>query len=57
MPRAAKLYNDAVPMFGIVSCAILALSLTPWVIATGTGVLLVGMAVRALLLWGTARPA
>jgi APA family basic amino acid/polyamine antiporter len=49
MPRAAKLYHDAVPVIGFASCAILALSLTPSVILVGLLVLAAGFAFRVLL--------
>lgn len=49
MPKAAKLYPDLVPRVGIVSCAVLAISLTPAVILTGLGVLAAGFALRLLL--------
>ncbi|MGE4054448.1 MAG: APC family permease [Vicinamibacterales bacterium] len=55
MPRAAKLYSDAVPMVGLVGCATLALSLTPSIIAMGAGVLLAGVAVRTLLVRNATR--
>ncbi|HUG97805.1 MAG TPA: amino acid permease [Gammaproteobacteria bacterium] len=49
MPREAKLYADAVPAVGLVCCTVLAMSLTPSVVLTGTAVLVVGLAVRAVL--------
>jgi APA family basic amino acid/polyamine antiporter len=49
MPRAAKLYHDAVPVIGLGSCAILALSLTPSVILVGLSLLAVGFAFRMVL--------
>jgi APA family basic amino acid/polyamine antiporter len=49
MPRTAKLYHDAVPVIGLGSCAILALSLTPSVILLGLLVLAVGFAFRTVL--------
>jgi basic amino acid/polyamine antiporter, APA family len=49
MPREAKLYPDAVPAFGLLSCTILALSLATPVIVTGSTVLAAGCGLRALL--------
>jgi APA family basic amino acid/polyamine antiporter len=49
MPRAARLYHDAVPVIGLGSCAILALSLTPSVIMIGLFVLAAGFAFRMVL--------
>lgn len=46
MPRAARLYPDAVPVAGLTACSLLALSLAPRTIAVGTAVLAVGFAVR-----------
>ncbi|HSJ32237.1 MAG TPA: amino acid permease [Longimicrobiales bacterium] len=46
MPPAAKLYSDAIPVIGLVSCALLALSLTPPVIAIGTALLAGGLIAR-----------
>lgn len=46
MPRAGKLYPDAVPRLGLASCAVLALSLSPPVIATGLALLAAGFALR-----------
>jgi APA family basic amino acid/polyamine antiporter len=48
MPRGAKLYPDAVPAVGLVSCAALAVSLAPSVMLTGMGILAVGLALRWL---------
>lgn len=52
MPRAAKLYTDAVPMLGLASCALLALSLAPGVMATGAAVLAAGFVVRRIVRGG-----
>lgn len=49
MPRAAKLYHDAIPLLGLASCTLLATSLTPSVIFAGTAVLAVGMGGRWLV--------
>jgi APA family basic amino acid/polyamine antiporter len=49
MPRKAKLYSDAVPLVGLVACAVLAVSLNWRVIATGTCVLAAGFVIRSLL--------
>ncbi|HEV3050031.1 MAG TPA: amino acid permease [Longimicrobium sp.] len=48
MPREAKLYPDAIPAVGLVSCAALAVSLAPSVMLTGVGILAVGLALRWL---------
>ena len=48
MDRRDRLYPDAVPVLGLVSCAALALSLAPQVILVGMAVLAVGLALRAL---------
>ena len=48
MPRRAKLYSDAVPLVGLVSCACLALSLRRPVVITGIAVLAAGFALRSL---------
>lgn len=52
MPRAAKLYTDVVPMLGLASCALLALSLAPGVMATGAAVLAAGFVVRRIVRGG-----
>lgn len=52
MPRPAKLYPDAVPAIGLASCALLAASLAPWVMATGAAVLAAGFAVRRIVRGG-----
>ena len=49
MPREAKLYPDAIPVFGIFACATLAASLPVATIITGVGLLGVGVAFRLLL--------
>jgi APA family basic amino acid/polyamine antiporter len=46
MPRRVKLYSDAVPLVGLVSCASLALSLRFPVVMTGIAVLSAGFAFR-----------
>jgi APA family basic amino acid/polyamine antiporter len=46
MPPRAKLYPDLVPRVGLVTCTLLALSLTPATMAAGVGVLAAGFAVR-----------
>lgn len=48
MPREDKLYPDAVPLLGLVSCVVLALSLAPRVILTGMVVLAAGLLLRRL---------
>jgi APA family basic amino acid/polyamine antiporter len=52
MPRAAKLYGNAVPIVGLVSCTVLALSLTLPVVLAGVGVLAAGFVTRAALTRG-----
>jgi basic amino acid/polyamine antiporter, APA family len=47
MPRSAKLFPDAVPLVGLVACAVLAVSLRPGTILIGLVVLAVGFALRA----------
>jgi basic amino acid/polyamine antiporter, APA family len=47
MPREAKRYSDAVPIVGLTSCTLLALSLAPPVILTGLALLAAGFVVRA----------
>ncbi len=46
MPRRAKLFPDAVPIFGALACAVLALSLSSTTILTGLAVLAAGVAGR-----------
>jgi APA family basic amino acid/polyamine antiporter len=48
MPRHAKLYSDAVPLVGLVSCATLALSLALPVVMTGMGALAAGLVLRLI---------
>ena len=48
MPRRAKLYSDAVPVVGLVSCVCLALSLNLSVVITGIVILAAGLALRSL---------
>jgi basic amino acid/polyamine antiporter, APA family len=52
MPRRAKRYNDAVPLVGLASCTLLAMSLTPPVIFTGSAILIAGFGLRAVLTRG-----
>lgn len=47
MPTRAKLYPDAVPAFGAVTCVLLACSLAPGTIVTGLLVLATGFVARA----------
>jgi basic amino acid/polyamine antiporter, APA family len=49
MPRDLKLYHDAVAAVGLISCVVLALSLTLPVVLTGLGVLASGFLLRAVL--------
>lgn len=46
MPRAQKLFPDAVPLFGLLACTVLAFSLSLATVLTGVGILMVGFAVR-----------
>lgn len=46
MPREAKLYADAIPIVGLISCAVLALSLAPSVVVAGLAVLVIGLLLR-----------
>jgi APA family basic amino acid/polyamine antiporter len=46
MPMDDKLYSDAVPIVGALTCAVLALSLSPATIATGLATLAAGVAFR-----------
>jgi APA family basic amino acid/polyamine antiporter len=48
MPRAAKLYPDGVAVVGLLSCALLALSLSARAIGTGLALLVAGLAWRVL---------
>jgi basic amino acid/polyamine antiporter, APA family len=47
MPREAKLYPDAVPLLGLVACAVLAVSLALPVVLAGLALLAAGLALRA----------
>jgi APA family basic amino acid/polyamine antiporter len=47
MPAAAKLYPDAIPWVGLVTCTVLAFSLDFRVVSIGVGCLAVGVAGRA----------
>lgn len=49
MPRAAKLYPDAVPVVGLAACSLLAVSLTAPVVLTGLAVLAAGVLLRLLV--------
>lgn len=49
MPREAKLYGDFVPLFGLLACTVLALSLDPRAILTGVVILGAGLLVRTTL--------
>ncbi len=51
MPAETKLYNDAVPLVGLITCALLAFSLSTTTIATGLGALAVGFAARLAVRW------
>jgi APA family basic amino acid/polyamine antiporter len=46
MPRAQKLFHDAVPLFGLLACTVLAFSLSLATVLTGVAILAVGFAVR-----------
>jgi APA family basic amino acid/polyamine antiporter len=49
MPREGKLYSDAVPIVGLISCAGLAMSLALPVVGAGASVLIAGFAIRQLV--------
>jgi basic amino acid/polyamine antiporter, APA family len=49
MPAERKLVPDLVPFVGLGACTVLALSLSPRVILSGTALLIVGLALRRLL--------
>lgn len=49
MPTEAKLYHNAIPVVGFMSCTLLALSLTPSVILAGLAILAFGLAARAIV--------
>lgn len=49
MPRRARLYPDVVPIVGLVTCTLLAVSLRPSTIVTGLVVLAVGFVARWLV--------
>jgi APA family basic amino acid/polyamine antiporter len=49
MPRALKLYPDAVPVVGLVACLGLAASLAPRTIGLGLAVLAAGFIVRVVV--------
>jgi basic amino acid/polyamine antiporter, APA family len=49
MPAEAKLYSDAVPWVGVISCMVLAFSLQMPVILTGLGVLAAGLLARVVV--------
>jgi basic amino acid/polyamine antiporter, APA family len=56
MPREAKLFHDAIPVIGFISCMLLALSLSSSVILAGLGILVAGFVVRAAVRTWNARP-
>lgn len=49
MPRDLKLYPDAVPLVGLVACAVLAFSLAPPTILAGLGLLAAGFLIRFMV--------
>jgi APA family basic amino acid/polyamine antiporter len=49
MPAESKRFSDAVPAFGLLACAVLALSLAPRTIVTGLAILAVGFLLRLAL--------
>jgi basic amino acid/polyamine antiporter, APA family len=51
MPESAKLYPDLVPRFGLVACAVLALSLAQEVVMTGLVILALGAGARGWRRW------
>jgi len=50
-PRRVKLYPDLIPMVGLVSCIVLALSLSADIILTGLAILLTGVVLRSGARW------
>jgi basic amino acid/polyamine antiporter, APA family len=48
MPREDRLFHDAIPLFGLVACVVLGVSLAPSVILTGVAVLGAGFALRPI---------
>jgi APA family basic amino acid/polyamine antiporter len=46
MPSETKLFNDAIPLVGLVACGLLAMSLTSTVILTGLSILGIGLIFR-----------
>lgn len=49
MPREARLYPDAVPAAGLLTCAVLAFSLSVGTLVAGIGVLLIGLLGRLVV--------
>jgi basic amino acid/polyamine antiporter, APA family len=49
MPSSRKLFPDAVPVVGLVACTVLAISLTPGVIAAGLLLLAAGVVLRLVV--------
>jgi basic amino acid/polyamine antiporter, APA family len=46
MPREGKLFPDWIPVLGLITCLILAFTLSPWIIGSGLGLLGVGFVWR-----------
>jgi APA family basic amino acid/polyamine antiporter len=51
LPPADRLYPSAVPLLGLVACALLAISLTRGVIMVGLAILAAGVITRSFLVW------
>jgi len=56
MPPSRKLFPNAVPIVGLISCAVLAMSLTTGIIAAGLALLAAGVVLRLVMRrgWGAA---
>lgn len=50
MPSDSKLFTDAVPVLGMIACALLAISLAPPVIVSGSALLAAGLLARLVVL-------
>jgi APA family basic amino acid/polyamine antiporter len=56
MPRQSRLYSDAIPVLGLVTSIVLAISMTATVVMTGIAILVVGFIVRRIVVRRTVRP-
>ena len=56
MPRQSKLYSDAIPVLGLLTCIVLAISMTAPVVLTGIAILVLGFIVRWIVVRQTVRP-